>query len=180
MIALQSLAIATVFTVRDHGSAYASLLVNLNAGEKVVAEPGSIVTYRGDVDLKIKSGGGSWFGRILAGESAWSTNIEANSDGEGAEVTLCPTAMGAVELYELKADECICLGAGSFLAADSSVEMSTRSIDMGTLFSGTGLRHLLANGPGVVAFNGHGALHVHTLAANEKLSVDNGHGACDL
>ena len=177
MIAFSLACAATTWRVNDRGSAYASLHVGLDAGENIQAEPGSIVSYRGDVSLSVREGAGSWLGRIFAGELPWTTSIAALLDGTGAECMICPSGLGAIEVIELAEDEGIHLRSGSFLAADSTVEVVTRSHAslQTTFFSGSGLRHLQVKGPGTCAFNGHGALHCEKLSAGERMAVDNGH-----
>ncbi len=165
---------ATTFTVNDRGSAFASLHVKLQAGESMQAEPGALVKYSGDLRLGIRSSS-SWLGRMFAGETPWTTSIRATSSP--GECMLCPHCIGDIRILELASDEAICLSAGCFLAADSTVSITSEfhSSLSRTLFSGTGMRYLVCAGPGVCAFNGHGGLHCCTLADGEQLAVDNGH-----
>mmetsp|Transcript_65833 Transcript_65833/g.130496 ORF Transcript_65833/g.130496 Transcript_65833/m.130496 type:complete len:233 (-) Transcript_65833:230-928(-) len=174
MLLLPLAALATTFAVSDKGSAFASLHVTLDAGDSVRAEPGSLVSYRGDVCLGIRSGSG-WLGRMFAGEAPYTTSLSAGE--AGGECMLCPRRIGDIQTLELASDEAICLSSGCFLAADSTVSVKTESHHSlsRTLFSGTGLRYLMCAGPGTCAFNGHGGLHSFRLAEGEKLVVDNGH-----
>jgi uncharacterized protein (TIGR00266 family) len=165
---------ASTFTVSDRGSAFASLHVKLEAGESMQSEPGALVRYSGDLRLGIRSSSG-WLGRIFAGEAPWTTSISATSSA--GECMLCPQGIGDIKILELASDEAICLAAGCFLAADSTVAVTSEfhSSLSRTLFSGTGMRYLVCAGPGVCAFNGHGGLHYCKLADGEKLAVDDGH-----
>jgi len=166
--------LGTTFRVNDH-SGFASLHVTLDAGERVQAEPGCLVSYRGGMRLRLASSGG-WLGRVFAGESAYFTSLEAPDDS-ACECMLCPSGIGDIHVLTLEADEAVYLQSGAFLAADAGVEVTSeahRSLT-GVFFSGTGLRHLCVKGPGQVAFNGHGALHQVPIARGETLSVDNGH-----
>ena len=148
---------ATTFTVSDHGSAFASLHVKLEAGETMQSEPGALLRYSGDLRLGIRSSSG-WLGRIFAGEAPWTTSISATSSA--GECMLCPHGIGDIKILELASDEAICLSAGCFLAADSTVALTSEfHSSLGrTLFSGTGMRCLVCAGPGVCAFNGHGSM----------------------
>ena len=148
---------ASTFTVSDRGSAFASLHVKLEAGETMQSEPGALVRYSGDLRLGIRSSSG-WLGRIFAGEAPWTTSISATSSA--GECMLCPQGIGDIKILELASDEAICLAAGCFLAADSTVAVTSEfhSSLSRTLFSGTGMRYLVCAGPGVCAFNGHGSM----------------------
>ena len=48
-------------------------------------------------------------------------------DGTGAECMICPSDMGAIEVIELAEDEGIHLRSGSFLAADSTLAVISKS-----------------------------------------------------
>ena len=148
---------ASTFTVSDRGSAFASLHVKLEAGESMQSEPGALVRYSGDLRLGIRSSSG-WLGRIFAGEAPWTTSISATSSA--GDCMLCPQGIGDIKILELASDEAICLAAGCFLAADSTVAVTSEfhSSLSRTLFSGTGMRYLVCAGPGVCAFNGHGSM----------------------
>lgn len=165
----------TVFRVSDRGGAFASLNAVLDPGDGIKTEPGALVYYKGGLSLGIKADG-AWFGRMFAGESPYFTTLTADPD-TGGECMLCPTALGDIEIKTLGEDEGMYLQAGSFLAADSDVKITSEghATLARTLFSGTGLRKLLVKGPGTVAFNGHGGLTCVKLGKGEKLSVDNGH-----
>ena len=159
---------ATTFTVSDRGSAFASLHVKLDAGESMQSEPGALVKYSGDLRLGIRSSSG-WLGRIFAGEAPWTTSISATSTA--GECMLCPYGIGDIKILELASDEAICLSAGCFLAADSTVAVTSEfhSSLSRTLFSGTGMRYLVCAGPGVCAFNGHGSMVKRSLWQCPKL-----------
>ena len=134
--------IATTFKVSDGNSPFAALRVQVAAGERVKAEPGSLVSFSGGLDLKVRADSG-WFGRMFAGEAPYMTSIEASSEMAG-ECLLCPREVGDIALIELDAGQSMYLRSGSLLAADS--ECVVRSEGHASLsklfFSGTGLRHV--------------------------------------
>ena len=166
---------ATSFTVADRGSAFSSLHVKVDAGEGIKAEPGSLVSYKGGLRLSIQADS-SWFGRMFAGEAPYMTRLDADAEA-GGECIMCPRELGSIETKALLSDEVLFLKAGSFLAADCDVEITSEAhaTMARALLSGTGLRYLAVRGPGTCGFNGHGGLHHYSLEVGEKLYVDNGH-----
>ena len=86
-------AAATTFKVRQSGSSFAALDVEIGPGESIRAEPGCIVTMAGSLRLSAKVSG---LGRMFAGESMLHTELNSVRDGAGAAM-LCPAEIGDIE-----------------------------------------------------------------------------------
>jgi uncharacterized protein (TIGR00266 family) len=154
--------------------AYPLARVRLPAGGSIKTESGAMVTMSPGLELKGGTQGGFFkaLGRkLLAGESFFQTVIRADT---GGEVTLAPSAPG--ELRVLDVGEGWFLQKGAFLAAEESVNLSTKSQGLikGVL-SGEGIFILKVEGQGQVLVSSYGAVHEMELRAGEEHIVDNGH-----
>ena len=87
----------------DHAPAYSVLKVKLNPNEKIVTEPGAMVTTIGDIKVQTKMEGGVFKAlkrKFLGSESAFMNTYIAGPNG--GEVWLAPSVPGDIKYVELK------------------------------------------------------------------------------
>jgi len=104
------------------GPAYTVLRVRLEPGEELWSEPGAMMLFRGEVEVKTESGGiGRALLRKLAGGESFFFNVfRAESP---AEVWLVPGIPGDIEAIELRGDEWV-IQDTSYLAHYGDIEVS--------------------------------------------------------
>lgn len=154
---------------------YSLLKVKLDPGESVTAEPGAMVLYKGNINVKTHTGGGLLKGltrALLGGESVFLNTFTASSGG--GEVWFAPSLPGDIVYYELHGEELI--------VQDTSYLAHHGDIDIGVAWRG--FRGLLAEGElfwlkvkgiGGVWLSSYGGIDKVELEPGESLIVDNFH-----
>ena len=135
---------------------YSRLTVNLEPGQKIYAEPGSMASMSTDIELKAGLKGGllKSLGRALGGESLVINTYTAKS---GGEVTFAPGPMGDLEHYRLEGNSLV-LQKGGFVAHGQGVDLSAKWEGAKGFFSGEGMVLLKASGIGDIFFSTYGAI----------------------
>lgn len=151
-------------------------LVNLNAGEEIVAQAGAMVAMSGFINtsttLRQGKGGGimGGFKRMLGGESLFLSVFRSPTpDGE---VFLAPRLMGDILIYEMKGQELVVQGA-SYLASATNVNLDLGFQGMKSLFSGESIFWLSITGYGPVILTSFGG--IYEIEVNGDYIVDTGH-----
>lgn len=135
---------------------YSLLTVDLESGQKIYAEPGSMASMSTDIELKAGLKGGLFksLGRALGGESLVINTYTAKNRGE---VTFAPGPMGDLEHYHLDGNSLI-LQKGGFVAHGEGVDLSAKWEGAKGFFSGEGMVLLKASGTGDIFFSTYGAI----------------------
>jgi len=152
------------------------LRVDLEAGEKVKAESGAMVSMSStfDVDGKMEGGFLSGVARMMAGEKFFFQTINATR-GPG-HVLLAPTIPGDIALIELDGSIEYNVQKDGFLAGSDSIEVNAKMQNLVQgLFSGEGFFVLKVKGIGTLALSSFGGIHEVNLAAGEECIIDNAH-----
>ncbi|MDF1566863.1 MAG: TIGR00266 family protein [Spirochaetaceae bacterium] len=137
--------------------------VALDAGEHMTAEGGSMIAMSGDMEINTtthkKEGGGVLKGlaRTLGGEGLFMNHFTAGPDG--GEVILSTALTGDMEALELDGSTPLMVQRGSFVAHESSVDMSISWQGLKNVFSGENMIWLKMNGSGSLIINAFGALY---------------------
>jgi len=159
---------------------YALALVQLEAGETVVAESGSMVSKDTHVKVETRAGkkgdgvlGGlmSGFKRMVAGESFFQNRFTAHD--RAGEVTFAPTLTGDIVVHTLESRDELYMQSTAFLCSEESVQLDTKWGGAKTFFGGEGLVMLRATGQGALAFNAFGGVTV--IDVDGSYTVDTGH-----
>lgn len=153
------------------------LHVSMKMGESVYAERGAMVTMDGTLELKGEARGGllrSLARRLTAGESFFQQSVVA-STGDG-DALFSPNMPGDVMVLDCGAKQ-YRLNDGAFLAAESSIQIATRTQGIGQgLFGGTGGWFIMeTTGTGKLAISGFGALFAIDVNEQTGTIVDNSH-----
>ena len=159
----------------DHAPAYSVLKVKLNPNEKIVTEPGAMVTTIGDIKVQTKMEGGVFKAlkrKFLGGESAFMNTYIAGPNG--GEVWLAPSVPGDIKYIELK-NQSISVQDMAYLAhhGDVTVDVAFRGF-RGVLAEGE-VFWLKISGTGGVWICGYGGIDEITLAPGQKVVIDNFH-----
>jgi uncharacterized protein (TIGR00266 family) len=168
----------------EHGPAFAWLRVQLDPGERIVAEAGAMVRQATglQVDTRLnasrKQGVWGWIvaacvavlRRLLGGETLFVNELWAPA---GGEVVLAPKLSGHIARKALDGKRTLFVQAGGYLASTVGIETRLRFGGLRTLFGGEGLVLLHFSGTGDVFFNSYGG--VTEVPLDGKLIVDTGH-----
>jgi uncharacterized protein (TIGR00266 family) len=155
---------------------YGMAVVQLDDGETIIAEAGSMVAMSDDIDVSTEfngTGGAGFMGKVkavfaglarkvLGGESMFVNHFTANGDDQ--KVMLAPAMVGDVMDIELKKRP-VFVQATSFLAATPDVVVQLVWGGWSMLFSGEGAFFLKCRGKG-------GRLLVNSYGAIEEIQVD--------
>lgn len=157
-----------------YGPSYALGIVSLEAGEKIQAETGAMVSMSDTIKIETGMKGGLLSGlkrSVLGGESFFMNTFEAEQAGE---VTIAPALPGDIMVLELTGQPML-VQSGSFLAATPEIEIDTKWGGGKTFFSREGLFLLRCTGIGTLFLSSYGAIHLVELDAGQRYVVDTGH-----
>ena len=157
-----------------HRPSYALGVIQLESGERIQAEPGAMVSMSPTIHLETSTRGGVLKGlkrSFLGGESFFMNTFTAEAPGE---VTVAPSLPGDIEAIHLEG-ESLMVQSGSFLAADTGIEIDSKWGGAKTFFSKEGLFLLKCEGTGPLFVSSFGAIHLKELADGERYTVDTGH-----
>ncbi len=158
-----------------HKPSYTHLIVSLERGESVQAEPGAMVGHSSTVSMETESNSDGLLGSaksMLGGESTFVNNFTAE-EGPG-QVTLAPPSPGDVMSYELQ-NETLYSTDGAFLAGTEDVEVDSEIGGVKSVIGEAGLTPLALRGTGTVFIDAYGGLETFELGRNESYVLDNEH-----
>lgn len=152
------------------------LKLTLDRGDACWASKGSIMSYGGGAQWRLRAPGGVGGAarRLLSGEGLALAFVE--SDQAGATVSLASSQPGTVHIWDLSQGP-VFTTRGAFLAAwgDVDIDVSIARRAGAALFGGAGLFLQRLSGRGCAVIHAAGDLDVRTLARSESLTVSTGH-----
>ena len=143
---------------------YALLIVGLDAGERVRAEAGAMVSMAASITAA-----------HAPGSSATLAVMERTATEPGSEVTLAPALPGDTAAIALAGSRDLFVQSGSYLASSDGLEVDTRFGAGTQFFSGAGLTLVRLHGAGTAFVSSYGALREVELAGGQSYLVDSGH-----
>lgn len=149
--------------------------VQLQPGEEIRVEAGSMVSMSAGVTVETKMQGGflkSLTRSVLGGESFFVNLYKAPA--EGGEINLAPALPGDMFVLELSNDIML-VQSGAFVASALTVEINTSWGGAKGFFGSGNLILLKASGSGPLMLASYGAIHEVSLAAGQKYTIDTGH-----
>lgn len=158
-----------------HRPSYTHLIVTLDPGESVVAEPGAMVGHSSNVTMETgtsRDGLLSSAKSLFGGESAFANEFVAKG-GEGT-VTLAPPTPGDVTAHDL-ADETLYSTDGAFLAATEGIDIDSELGGIKSVLSEASLMPLALKGTGTVFIDAYGGFEKLELGPGESYVLDNEH-----
>jgi len=157
--------------------AFSTLEVTLDEGESIKAESGAMITMSDTVDVDSKMERGLLGGltrKLLTGETLFFQTLKA-ARGAG-NVMMASAYPGEIQILDLDGSEEYILQKDGFLAAEESIEISTKAQNLTKgLFSGEGFFVMRVSGKGKIAISTYGGIHKISLAPGETKIIDNSH-----
>ena len=159
------------------GGAFPVVICQLESGEQMVTEKGSMVWMSPSMQMETKGGGlGRMFSKAFSGESMFQNVYTARGAGMIAFGSSFP---GRILALTIAPGQEMIVQKSAFLAAQPGVELSihfNKRLGVG-LFGGEGFIMQRLSGRGVAFVEIDGELVEYELKAGEQLVVDTGHVA---
>ena len=159
------------------GGAFPVVICQLESGEQMVTEKGSMVWMSPSMQMETKGGGlGRMFSKAFSGESMFQNVYTARGAGMIAFGSSFP---GRILALTIAPGQEMIVQKSAFLAAQPGVELSihfNKRLGVG-LFGGEGFIMQRLGGRGVAFVEIDGELVEYELKAGEQLVVDNGNVA---
>lgn len=151
------------------------VIINLDAGEKVITEGGAMSWMTPNMKMETSGGGlGKMFSKALSGESIFQ-NIYTAEGGPGM-IACASSFPGSIRPFEISAGNSIILQKSAFLASVGNVDLSIhfkKKLGAG-FFGGEGfiMQKISGNGVAFAEFDGH--VVEYELQAGQQMLVDTG------
>lgn len=155
---------------------FCTIKIQLEPGEMVKAEAGSMVMMSPTIDVEGTVEGGvlKGLGRMLAGETFFFQTLVAKR-GRG-EVMLAHSAPGEIMPLELDGYGNYLIQKDGFLAGTAGLQIDTKMQNLTKgLFSGEGFFIVKVSGQGTAFVSSYGAIHPVDLQPGEEVIIDNHH-----
>ncbi|MFW5771063.1 MAG: TIGR00266 family protein [Spirochaetota bacterium] len=156
-----------------HKPSYALLHVDLQPGDCIQSESGSMVYMNGTIDVSTNAGGSilsALARKILGGESFFFNNYTVS--GAPASLGLAGPMAGDIQHLALNGQRVYVQG-GSFLCATPGISMKTKFGGLRSLLSGEGLFLLRVEGTGDLFLSSYGS--IIPIEVENSFIVDTGH-----
>lgn len=156
---------------------YSMLVVELELGESITAEAGSM-TYM-DPHIKVttrrreKSILGTIGLKLLGGQSFFVNDYEAQQNP--GELAFVSAPVGDIETLEVKPNQGYIVQKAAYIASTQNVELDVKWQGFTKGLFGQGLFMIKVSGDGTLFINTFGAIDKHTLGPGQTLIVDNFH-----
>lgn len=166
-----------------HGPSFAMLRVDLQPGQTVVAEAGSMVARNQHVQMDVKMNASPSAGffakvkaffiavirKIVGGETFFVNHFTAPQPGS---VWIAPTLSGQLT-HRVMNGETLTLSTGAFVAMNGPLDMKLKFGGFKSLLAKEGAFFLQISGHGELWFTSYGG--IHAIDINGPFMVDNGH-----
>ncbi len=153
------------------------VICELEEGEKMITERGSMAWMSPNMKMETSSNGGigKVFGRMFSGEGMFQ-NIYTAMGGPGL-ISFASSFPGSVKAFQIQPGQEMVLQKSGFLAAEAGVELSVhfhKKVGSG-LFGGEGfiLQKLSGSGIAFAEFDGH--VVEYELGPGQQMVIDSGH-----
>lgn len=166
-----------------HGPSFAMLRVDLQPGQTVIAEAGSMVARNQHVNMEVKMNAGRGAGffaklkaffiamirKVVGGETFFVNHFSAPQPGS---VWVAPTMSGQIA-YRRMNGETLILSSGAYVAHSGDIDLKMKFGGLKSLLMKEGAFMLEISGVGDLWFNSYGG--IHAIDVNGTYVVDNGH-----
>lgn len=160
-----------------YSPSYAMLVVNLEAGEKIVGEAGAMTYMSPSIEVKTRMRERSILGTlglsIFGGQSLFVNDYLA-SRGPG-ELGLVAAPVGDIKVMKVEPDKGFIVQKASYLASTENIDLDVQWEGFTKGLFGQGLFMIKITGSGDLFINTFGAIDRHELGPGEELVVDNFH-----
>ena len=152
------------------------VICELNAGESMITESGSMVWMSPNMEMQTSGGGslGKAFGRMFSGENIFQ-NIYTAKGGPGL-IAFASSFPGSIRAVEITPDRPVICQKSAFLAAERGVELSTffQKRGMVGFFGGEGFIMQKISGRGIAFIEIDGHAVEYDLKPGQQIIVDTG------
>lgn len=159
------------------GGSFPVVECQLESGEKMITERGSMVWMSPNMQMETKGGGlGRMFSKVLSGESMFHNIYTARGNGMIAFGSSFP---GQIKPVQIGRGQEMIVQKSAFLAAQSGVDISihfSKKVGVG-LFGGEGFIMQRLSGNGIAFVEIDGELIEYELQAGQQIVVDTGNVA---
>lgn len=156
------------------GEPMPAVICELQNGESMITERGSMSWMSPNMEMRTNAGGvGKALGRLFSGESIFQNTYTANGAGMIAFASSFP---GAIRVVRVTPDRPVVAQKGSFLAAESGVELSVffqKKLGAGFL-GGEGFVMQKLSGNGLAFLEIDGSAVEYELQPGQSMIVDSG------
>ena len=157
------------------------VIINLDAGEKVVTEGGGMSWMSPNMKMETSGGGlGKMFSRAVSGESVFQ-NIYTAEGGPGF-IACASSFPGSIRAFEIGPGNNMVFQKSAFLASVGNIELSVhfkKKLGAG-MFGGEGFIMQKVSGQGVAFAEFDGHVVEYDLQPGQQIVLDTGHLAADL
>lgn len=157
------------------GGAFPVVICQLNDGEQMITEKGSMVWMSPNMEMKTSGGGvGKMFSKAFSGESMFQNIYTAR--GGNALIAFGSSFPGQILALEIGPGNEIILQKAAFLASEPGVQLSThfnKKLGAG-FFGGEGFIMQKLSGRGMAFAEVDGELVEYTLVPGQQMIVDTG------
>lgn len=167
-----------------HGPSFAMLRVDLQPGQTVIAEAGSMVARHQHVGMEVKMNAGKSPGffaklkafvialirKVVGGETFFVNHFRVQQ--QPGSVWLAPTTSGQIQYRKMRG-ETLVMSSGAYLAHAGDIDMKMKFGGIRALLAKEGAFFLEMSGSGDLWFNSYGG--IHAVPVNGRYIVDNGH-----
>lgn len=158
------------------GEALPVVVCNLNAGESVINESGSMAWMTPNMKMETVGGGaGKMLGRLFSGENLFQNRYTAQ--GGAGMIAFASSFPGNIVAIEVTPNKPVIMQKSAFLAGTSGVELSTffsKKAGAG-FFGGEGFIMQKVSGSGIVFAEIDGHAVSYDLGRGESMIVDTGY-----
>ena len=160
---------------RIEGGNLPVLLCQLEAGEEMMCEGGSMSWMDDEIEMQTQGGGiGKMFGKMLTGEKMFHNRYVANRPGEIAFASSFP---GSIRAIEVTPDKPVIAQKSAFLASYGQIDVSVffqKKLKAG-FFGGEGFLMQKFSGNGIVFIEIDGSAVEYDIPAGDCKIVDTGY-----
>lgn len=156
---------------------YSLLVLQLNPGEHIVAEAGSLAYMQPGIEVKTRKREKGFWGSLsvsLVGGQSFFVNDYTATGGAG-EAAFSAAPLGDIEVMDIAPDKGFIIQKSAYIASDEGVDLDIQWQGFSKGLFGQGLFMIKVTGSGKLFINTFGAIDKHTLAPGEELIVDNFH-----
>ena len=152
------------------------VVCDLNAGERMITEKGSMCWMSPNMEMATSAGGlGKAFGRMFSGESIFQ-NIYTAAGGPGM-IAFAASFPGSIRAVQITPEHPVVVQKSGFLASEDSVELSVffqKKAGAG-FFGGEGFIMQKLSGSGMAFLEIDGYAVEYNLKPGQQIVVDTGH-----
>lgn len=161
---------------RIEGNQLPVVICDLEAGEKMITESGSMSWMTSNMRMETVGGGfGKVFGRMFSGENLFQNHYTAV--GRPGQIAFASSFPGSIRAFDIQPGRDIIVQKSSFLASEAGINFSVHFNKKAStgLFGGEGfiMQRLSGNGIAFVEIDGHAV--EYNLGIGESMIVDTGY-----